>query len=222
MNTHQIEALLLPTEGQLPGRRHAICAWTVEERPEDRLFFFFFFRLEGLRGIDEAGIAKGKYEQNSWLLLKSCSQMKCPHAVALHTFTAYVQHDSQELGLRAKREMVEATWAIRNGCAAWGNCRIDWTMIWVDWEAEMKGQKTHVQGGGEDFKEWKVETLEGSSGLRTHPGHALGVKMELALPTPVLAVCQGSPGYEWWKEARRGYRNPNLNKAEVLLRWEGS
>lgn len=74
-----------------------------------RIDFFFFFRLEGLRGIDEAGIAKGKYEQNSWLLLKSCSQMKCPHAVALYTFTAYVQHDSHELGLRAKREMVEAT-----------------------------------------------------------------------------------------------------------------
>lgn len=69
-------------------------------------FFFFFFRLEGLKGIGEAGIAK--------------------------------------------REMVEATWAIRNGCAAWEHCRIDWTMIWVDWEAEMEGQKPHV--GGEEGK----------------------------------------------------------------------
>lgn len=54
------------------------------------------------------------------------------------------------------------------------------------------------------------------------PGHALGIKTGVALPTPVLAVCQGRPGYGWWKEAQRGYRNSNLNKAEVLLRWEGS
>lgn len=45
---------------------------TVEGRPEDQpfrstiLFFylFYFFRLEGLRGIGEAGIAKEKNDRN--------------------------------------------------------------------------------------------------------------------------------------------------------------